>query len=249
MAGIDKKINVLVVEEDAGEITAFENFFKSLGSLYRYTVSTSVANAVRQLKIKRFDAVISELSFIDGSVFHLLPLARRTPFIVITAKGDEELAVKAIQKGAAEYLLRDVERNYLKVLPSMLIRAARHKRNEMLIDIFLGALNNIDKGVCVFKPQGEIIFANKSFCQVFDFKTNYYLRDIKELLDEHEITLEPDLKKHLEEKEAEESCFLFQNPQKGQKGSLRLVPVDNRCDGLLGYVCLLRECEDIGDGK
>lgn len=50
------------------------------------------------------------------TAFDLFDALQKIPFIIATGAGDEELAVQAMKKGAYDYLVKDMERNYLKTL-------------------------------------------------------------------------------------------------------------------------------------
>lgn len=237
------KIAVLVIEEDKAEQAVFETFFKDLGEPYTYTLASSVENALLHMEEQRFDVIVSEINFVDGHLFDILPHTQGTPCIITTARGYEELAVMAIKKGASDYLVRDVERNYLEVLPMVIRKALNHKRNEQTIDILIGALKSIDECLAVFNTDGNIMFANKTFCHAFELKKNYYLKNILDILNKFEVTGEPAIQTVLEQKKTGEVKYALRNSQINKTGSLRLIPVVRGHNHILGYV-LLGHCDE-----
>ncbi|MBF0291426.1 MAG: response regulator [Nitrospinae bacterium] len=50
------------------------------------------------------------------------------PIIFLTASGDEKLAVKAIQNGASDYVVKDIELGYLDLLPTVISNSLFKKR-------------------------------------------------------------------------------------------------------------------------
>lgn len=52
------------------------------------------------------------------------------PIIFLTASGDEKLAVRAIQNGASDYVVKDIELGYLDLLPTVISNALYKKRLE-----------------------------------------------------------------------------------------------------------------------
>jgi PAS domain S-box-containing protein len=50
------------------------------------------------------------------------------PIIFLTASGDEKLAVKAIQNGASDYVVKDVDLGYLDLLPTVISNSLDKKR-------------------------------------------------------------------------------------------------------------------------
>jgi CheY-like chemotaxis protein len=237
------KIAVLLIEEDKAEQSVFETFFKELGEPYTYTLASSVENALLHLEEQHFDVIVSDINFIDGHVFDILPHAQGIPCIITTARGYEELAVMAIKKGASDYLVRDVERNYLDVLPMVIKKALNHQRNELTIDILIGALRSIDDCLAVLNTDGNIMFANKTFSQTFDLKKNYYMKNILDILNKFEVIGEPGIQKVLEEKKTTEVKYGMRNLQTNKIGSLRVIPVARDRQRILGYV-LLGHCNE-----
>jgi signal transduction histidine kinase/DNA-binding response OmpR family regulator len=66
----------------------------------------------------------------DGTAFDLFDEAKDVPIIMLTGSGDEELAVKAMKAGAADYLIKDPERNHLKTLLVTVENAIRRQQAE-----------------------------------------------------------------------------------------------------------------------
>jgi DNA-binding NtrC family response regulator len=113
---LKNKLSLLLIQDDKIEVDAFRDFFKKNGQCCDYTIAKSVKEALYQFKNRRFDVVISDIFFFDGHMFDILPGAGRTPFIVVTDNGCEELAILSMNRGAYEYFVRDIERTYLQVL-------------------------------------------------------------------------------------------------------------------------------------
>lgn len=237
------KIALLIIEEDKGEQAAYEQYFKEHTLCYNCVKADSVKNALDLLKSHRFDAVISNINFVDGHVFDILPYTRGIPFIIVTERGYEEIAVMAMKKGASDYLVRDVDRHYLETLPGVIEKAAHHKRNEKTIGILIGAFENIDECVSVFSPKGDILFANRSFRGLHKLDDDYRLERIENVLKPFQIIGEPDLNTYLKENIKEQIRYRIFNPETEVSGSIRLIPVAGKQDDIMGYV-LLGHCDE-----
>ncbi|MCP5108633.1 MAG: response regulator [bacterium] len=239
-----KKIAVLVVEENKGEQVVFETFFKDQGRRYQCTIAASVSDALRELDEKPYDVVVSDLNFIDGHVFDIMAEVKGIPFIIVTARGYEELAVMSIKKGAADYIVRDVDRHYLEILLGIITKAVLQRQNELIIEILTGALQALDECVAVLDPEGNIMFANKNFCRMFKLGSDYYLKDLDTILKEFEVIVakgEVDIPTFLKEKRTEEAQYAIMNPDKSRTGSIRLIPVPRGLGThMLGFVFLGR---------
>lgn len=83
-----------------------------------------------------YDVVVADYSLPDGTSLDLLPqfkkLSEDTPFIILTAHGSIDLAVRAIKEGAEQFLTKPVESKALLVLVRRLLQQQRlRKRQEV----------------------------------------------------------------------------------------------------------------------
>lgn len=124
-------LRVLLVEDDKVDQMAFSRFVQKQGLAYDYEIAGSFAEAARLIRTRRFDIVISDYLLGDGTAFDVLDLGKEWPVIVTTGSGDEEIAVRAMKQGAYDYLIKDTEGNYLKMLPVTIANAVKHRRNEL----------------------------------------------------------------------------------------------------------------------
>lgn len=167
----DKKIKLLLVEDDRVDQMAFERAVDSGDLPYDYAIAGSVAEAREKLRTGRFDMIILDLLLGDGTAFDLIPSIKDAPFIIATGSGDENKAVEAMRSGACDYLIKDPERNYLKVLPATVQNAVRRFRAEQqarekdqyvraIIERVSDAIITIDERNSVesFNPAAERIF-------------------------------------------------------------------------------------------
>src|SRR5579885_247588 len=128
--GDSVRYRVLVVEDDKVDRMAFERFVKDENPPYDYTLAGSVSETKRILGFKEFDVVIADYMLGDGTVFDVFDLIKDTPIIIVTGSGNEKVAVEAMKSGAYDYLIKDPERNYFKVLPITIENAIKHMRAE-----------------------------------------------------------------------------------------------------------------------
>ncbi len=113
-------ISVLVVEDDASQREALEEYLSGLKEPDRFTVY-AVANIELGRAVvsdRRIDCVISDLMLPDGSGIDLLHETRRRypniPFLILTGQPTVETAVEAIRAGATDYLVKPVDFTLLK---------------------------------------------------------------------------------------------------------------------------------------
>ncbi|OJX38317.1 MAG: hypothetical protein BGO78_09940 [Chloroflexi bacterium 44-23] len=95
-----------------------------------------------------------------------------TPIVMMTGEGNEEIAVKAIQAGAFDYLVKG--HFEFKVLASVLARAIRHsevqvenKQNRAQIEYQAALLNNVRDSVVGWDLQNQITYWNPVAAELF----------------------------------------------------------------------------------
>lgn len=123
-------LKILLVEDDQIDQLAFKRLVKAQNLAYDYTLAGSVTAAQNHLTSQKFDVIIADYNLGDGNAFDLFASIGDTPIIFATGLGDEGVAVKAMKAGAVDYLIKDVERNYLKILPATIDKAIKRKQLE-----------------------------------------------------------------------------------------------------------------------
>lgn len=118
--------HLLIVEDDNIDQLAFERFAKTNDFPYTFQIVNSIRAAKFALQENKFDAIVSDFFLGDGTNFELLDLHLDIPLIVVTGTGSEEIAVDALKKGAYDYLIKDVDGYYLRMLP-ITIKNALHR--------------------------------------------------------------------------------------------------------------------------
>jgi len=163
------KYKILLVEDDKLDQKAFERLVKKENLPYDYTIASSVSEAKNILGREQFDVVISDYTLGDGTAFDVLGVVKNTPTIIITGNGNEEVAINAWKAGAYDYLMKDLERNYLKTLPITVDNVAQRKKTEERVELLSGAIMSTDDSVYITDMENKIIFVNKAFCETYGY--------------------------------------------------------------------------------
>ena len=104
------KPNILIVDDDQIILDSLCEFLSIEG--YDTTGADTVSEAKQKLKEQSFALVITDVNMSDGDGFELLDLVRenypQTVVLLITGYGTIESAVKAIKKGAHDYLTKPI---------------------------------------------------------------------------------------------------------------------------------------------
>ena len=165
-----RKYKILFIEDDKVDQKAFERFVEKDGLPYEYTVAGSISEAKDFLKVKTYDVILADLMLGDGTAFDILEEIGEMPFVVITGSGDEEVAVKAIKAGAMDYIVKDNERHYLKVLPITVENAVKYHEKEKLYKMLSHAIMDIKDSVYFTDLDDKIIYVNDAFCRTYGYE-------------------------------------------------------------------------------
>jgi len=164
------RYKILFIEDNQLDQMAFKRFVDENDIPYDCTIAGSVSEARQALDSDRFDIVITDHSLGDGTAFEILKSAGNTPVIVVTGAGDEETAVKAWKAGAYDYLIKDLNQNYLKAIPITVENAINHEMIEKKVQLLSGAVMSTDDSVYITDMQGRITFVNKAFCNTYGYE-------------------------------------------------------------------------------
>ena len=164
------RYKVLLIEDNQLDQMAFKRFVRTNGIPYDYTIAGSIAEGKCALDSEHFDIIITDHSLGDGTAIDVLESAQDMPIIVVTGAGDEETAVKAWKAGAYDYLVKDINQDYLKAIPRTVENAIRHNMVEKKLQLLSGAVMSTEDSVFITDMQGKIIFVNKAFCRTYGYK-------------------------------------------------------------------------------
>src|SRR3990167_7580573 len=106
-----KPLNILVVDDDRGDIKQFRRILKETGLSHQCTAVADIEKALIACTSHSFDCVFIDyrmpgMNGLDGLIFlhHQFP---ETPVIMLTGSGDEMVATEAMKRGAADYIIKE----------------------------------------------------------------------------------------------------------------------------------------------
>ncbi len=166
----DVKYRILLVEDDELDQMAFKRLLETENLPYECTVARSASQARETLKSERFDIVISDYMLGDGTALDILESVKNTPFIFVTGVGDEELAVKVMKAGACDYLVKDLEGNYLKAVPITVENAVNNKKMQEKLKLLSHAIMSTDDSIFITDMEHKVIFVNRAFCETYGYQ-------------------------------------------------------------------------------
>lgn len=126
-------LRILIVDDDDVDRVAVRRSLKRAGFDVEAAEAASAAAAAEQLRQGRFDCVFLDYNLPDGTGLELLQrigaITERTPVIILTGQGDEQLAVELMKAGAADYIPKSaLSPDLLRQNLPAVIRAFRAER-------------------------------------------------------------------------------------------------------------------------
>jgi len=208
----EEKIRVLLIEDNPGDARLLkETFARVYSPLFEITHVDCLNVGLQHLVRENFDVVFLDLSLPDASGIETLmqvqAVAPNRPIMVMTGIDDEELAVRALQKGAQDYLVKGkvdkdllvratryaIERKRTEVERQRLVRRAQTQSllvRRILDTVKEGILTlNAKREVVIANPAGHLYLARLGGVSVGDELTRLGNRTLSELLSPSERVL------------------------------------------------------------
>lgn len=122
-------MKILCVDDDAGLLYLLQSELETHS--YEVTTCEDGAEAISLLTTDQFDAVILDQEMPNQSGMEVIKRAQTIenspPIIMVTGAGNEAVAVEAIRLGASDYVVKDTNLFYLKILRTV-IQQVIHER-------------------------------------------------------------------------------------------------------------------------
>ena len=172
-------IRVLHVDDDTGFLRVAKQILEMQGHVEVSTAS-SVTEALKKLGDGSYDAVVSDyqMPVRDGLEFlkELRENGNNIPFIIFTGKGREEVAIKALNLGADQYLnkIGDPQTVYGE-LEHAIRKTVKSKRGEETQELIQKRLENVfaasPDAITVTDLKGNIIECNNATLELMGFSS------------------------------------------------------------------------------
>lgn len=164
--------DILVVDDDR---STAELVAKVLMRSGRVTCTAHCAqDAIERLKSQRFEMVLLDYLLGDSDCWSVLETARRLnppiPVVVVTGSGSERIAVEALRRGAADYIIKNGD--YWKQLPEIATQIIQTAAGKRLRENLAAVVESSDDGIIGNTVNGKIISWNLGAQAVFGYTTN-----------------------------------------------------------------------------
>ncbi len=131
-------VSVLVVDDSADDLRLIVSLLEADAKL-EVTSAEHGVEALEKMKGSAFDLVVTELVMPELDGLELVQVASREyplmPVIIVTAQGNEEIAVRALEQGAASYVPKRVLADrLLETVRKVLTLSHRKRRQTQLME-------------------------------------------------------------------------------------------------------------------
>ena len=169
---------VLIVDDDAEHAEMVTEFLKISGPFVT-DWAENVVTLWGYLESKPYDIILLDYRMPDGNGLDALVEINnrnyKVPVIMVTGQGNERVAVRAMQLGAVDYLIKGS--NHLVTLPALIQKAIRAHQLQLSVQHSLEQiryqallLNNVRDAVVVWDSDGKITYWNPTAESLFGWK-------------------------------------------------------------------------------
>jgi two-component system NtrC family sensor kinase len=168
-------IRVLIVDDDPNQAILVKDILRLNGDFDIHWVNC-VQDLMQYLEKHRPDIILLDYRLPDGTGIEVLEdfhkRGNRIPVIIITGQGDERLAVRSLQLGAADYLIKGDD--YVFSLPALIHKTIKSQKLQESIEetseknrYYALLLNNVRDAIVVWDTNGIITHWNPAAAKLF----------------------------------------------------------------------------------
>jgi len=167
----ERNKHLLYVEDDEGLARLFQKHMERHG--YKVDLAYTGLAGMEKYNTGSYDAAILDYRLPDFNALELLENQRRQdiniPIIILTALGDEKVAVEAMRLGAADYIVKDVNQAYLELLPAVIESTIgkaglveQTKSQQKQVEFYVGELEKKNRALAESEERLSALLENSS---------------------------------------------------------------------------------------
>jgi len=157
--------SILYVEHDETDRLAFETFFGCKAEFHCIIVET-LAQATQTLQTEPIDVIVVDSHLINEEGLLFLKTYSEMPVVIVAAHNDIEQAIRSLRSIGCEFLIKDEQRSYLRVLPLSFEQSIYKKNEERDLSIFTQIVEQNPSFIVVTDNQGTIEYANPKAAEI-----------------------------------------------------------------------------------
>jgi len=137
-ASFTDPVDILLVDDDQAWARATARLLEHNVEAFRVELATSLDGGHEQYARTDFDCVVCDYQLGDGTGLALLETVREyepaLPFILVTGRGDEQVASEATRKGITEYIVKEHDDDEAELLTARVGKAVESARLERALE-------------------------------------------------------------------------------------------------------------------
>lgn len=221
----------LLLVEDSLDVAQLTQEYLEMQGVYKVDTVAYAADFWSRLTAQEYDALLLDYNLPDGNGLEILEKLTdqgiKTPAVIITGRGDERVAAKTVQAGAADYVIKTG--NYLDILPEVLSRVVERAKLKRALeeaetrhrDLFEQASD----GILVCDADGFILEVNPILCRWLNFSLEELAgQSIAKLIEAEQ----PEEVRTLCEKLASNGSLFYETVYRRRDGSIFPVEISAR---------------------
>ncbi len=211
-SGVVFVVSVLYVDDDECLLEICKEYLHRAGSI-DVDVASTVRDGQALIAAKEYDAIISdyEMPVMNGIDFLkvLRSQGNRTPFIIFTGRGREEIAIEAFNSGADSYIQKggEPQAQFTELIHKVRMAFSRRQGERALENsnsILRATLESTADGILVVDNEGFISMFNQKFLQMWNLSEKArgitteeeFLHNVRDQLSDYEEFRKPFERSH-----------------------------------------------------
>jgi diguanylate cyclase (GGDEF)-like protein/PAS domain S-box-containing protein len=169
-------IKVLLIEDNPGDARLVKEMLIEAGAnRFSLTHVDLISTGLSVLKDQDFHLILLDLSLPDGygldAIGQVYAVAPHLPVVILTGLNDEAVAIRAVQQGAEDYLVKgQMDSNLLaRAIRYAIERKRAGERLRESEEKYRTILENIEDGYYEVDLAGNLTFFNDSMCRIWGY--------------------------------------------------------------------------------
>jgi PAS domain S-box-containing protein len=171
-------LSILFVDDEPAILDITKRFLEKTGNM-TVTTASSAREGLERLKRQVFDAIVCDYEMPEMSGVQLLRELRirgdRTPFIIFTGKGREQIVIEALNAGATFYMEKGSNPKALFAeLGNQIEQAVKRRIAESALreseEKYRALIEHGLEGIAILDLTGRILFANHAAARTFELE-------------------------------------------------------------------------------
>ena len=180
----EKSINILLIEDNQDDAELLQRkLTKSANGRFKVTRANCLKEGLEKLSENTPDLILSDLGLPDShgldTVTQVLQMAPDTPLVVLSGYDNEEVAIKAVQLGAQDYMVKgqlegtQMERSLFYAIERSRLQRELEQYTQEISKIHTNLVKILERNadaIIVVSKERQILFVNPAAKSLFNYQ-------------------------------------------------------------------------------